>query len=175
MPPHPVLCELVSGTPAAFALVVRPLDGITLDIAAPGNLYFTRFTLLLDIQAHGVNVAILRKGIEGDPDTESVGERDFFLHRFALLELAFDKFTPQKIRVIFRQKMTTVGGYIDQDVFRRRIDLAIQGAFKHFVTQLSDFKGQVVTEEDKAVRLILNGVEYFRQIDQVFLFDLDKS
>src|SRR6185369_9412396 len=175
VPADPVFGKLVGGSAATLALVVRPLDSITLDFAAPGNLHHALAALLFNIQAYRIEIAILGKRIECDPYAETVGEGDFLLHRFALLELALDKFPTEMVRFVFRQQMATVGGYIDQDVFGRRIDRSVQCAFEHFVTQLPDFKGQIIAEQDEPERLVLDRCKYFRKIDQIFLFDLNKT
>src|SRR6266702_6797388 len=70
VPSHPVLGKLEGGAATALAFVMRPLDCIPLYFAAPGDLHLAQTALFFNIQAHCIQIAILRESITRDTHTE---------------------------------------------------------------------------------------------------------
>ena len=76
---------------------------------------------------------------------------------------------------IFRHQVATVGGGVDQHVFRRGSQGSVQDDLQGLVRGIARIEREIVAENDKAFRAILEKLDDDRQVDEVTFFDLDHA
>ena len=92
-----------------------------------------------------------------------------------MMQLAIDDVGGLVVAHVLRQQMTTVGGGVQQHVFRRPGQGAIQHALERLVGVIAALEGQVIAIDDEAMRLLGQLGDQRRQCRQVVAIDLDQT
>ncbi len=79
------------------------------------------------------------------------------------------------VTFLLGHQVTTIGGRIQQHVVRRLLQRAIKHTFEHAIIALARLERQVIAEQHKALRQLVQLLDHTRQVAQVIAFDLDQT
>ena len=112
--------------------------------------------------------------MKGQPDAEAFRERGLFLAGLARMQFAPDD--PAALVVLhgFGHEVAAVGGGVNQDVFRRVGQRAIEDDLDGLVVRVIGGKGQIIAIQDKAPVLAIQRLDDRLQFGQFIARDLDQ-
>ena len=103
-----------------------------------------------DVAAHHLEIFVLAAFVEAEPQAEAVRQRDLLLDRLVRV----DRGRALVLHHVARQEMAAVGGGVEDDVLRPALDAALQRRLQRLVGGVVAVEGEVVAEEDEAVRRV---------------------
>ena len=126
-----------------------------------------RLVVDLDLEVFDVTLDhrkefVLAAAVEAEPQAEPVGQRNFFLNRFARI----DRGRALVLDHVARQEMAAVRGRVKDDVLRPAFDAAFKYCFKRFVRGVVGIERKVVAEHDEAE--VLRAAHHRHQVGQAF-------
>src|SRR5690606_27008228 len=134
--------ELPGHPPGTRAARLLPLDGL----GAQG--------LVVDLDPVGVAVAtdhgeeiFLAAGMEAEPETEPVGERDLLLDGLARVDAGLALVLDH----LARHQVAAVRRGVEDDIRRPPLDAAVEYGLQRLVVAVVAVEGEVVAEEDEPV------------------------
>ena len=101
-----------------------------------------------DIAAHHLQIFVLAAFVEAEPQAEAVGQRHLLLDRLVRV----DRGRALVLHHVARHQVAAVGGGVEDDVLRPALDAALQRRLQRLVGGVVAVEGEVVAEEDEAVR-----------------------
>src|SRR5450631_3521819 len=170
---HPVGSKLIRYAAAVVPLAVGPLNGSLFYAFIPNRSDIRLLGEFHDPLPDYLDILILRKRMETDPESKPAGKRYLFFNRLPVMNLVVDQHRASIIGLVFRQQMAPVGRDVDSRVFRRGIYGSVQGTFQHLVTNLADFERDVIGEDYEPVRFQFNRVDDSGQVNQIIFVHLD--
>ena len=113
---------------------------------------------------------VLAAIVEAEPEAEAVRQRHLLLHRLRRVDggraLVLDH--------VARHEMPAVRGGVEDDVVRPALDAALQRRLQRLVGGVAGVEGEVVAEEDEALRPVAQQRHQLRQRLDVLAVDLDQ-
>src|SRR5512141_1408090 len=171
--PDPVTGELVSDAAAPVPFPLGPEDRLVPRLLRPREAGVVFPAHLLHPSPDHLEVQVLRERVEGDPDSEPSREGDLFLHGLPVVDLPSRHHRAAVVAVVRGGQVPPVGRHVDQDVLRRRVHRAVEGALQHLVARLPRLEGEVVGEEDEFMGEALPFAHDGGEVDEVVLIHLD--
>ena len=113
--------------------------------------------------------------IKRQPESETLGQGNFFLGGFAGVNLVTDAVRVEVFTHVFRHQVAAVGGGVDQQVVRHAGDGTIQYTFQRLVAGVAGFEGQIVAENDETLWPAGNQVDDVRQVDQILFIHFNQA
>jgi hypothetical protein len=91
------------------------------------------------------------------------------------VDLAVDQSRLAVLALELGQQVAAVGGGVDEEVVRGGAEGALQHRLEGLETGLVGLEGEVVAEDDEALRPAVNQVQHLRQVHQFILVHLDQA
>src|SRR5512141_1353118 len=142
--PDPVAGELVRDAAASVPLPLGPEDRLVPRLLRPREAGVVFPAHFLHPTPDHLDVQVLRERVEGDPDPEPSREGDLLLHGLPVVDLPLRHHRAAVVALVLGDQMPTVGRHVDQDVLRRRVHRAVEGALQHLVARLPRLEREVV-------------------------------
>src|SRR5512143_3673293 len=170
--PDPVAGELVRDAAASVSLPLGPEDRLVPRLLRSREAAVVFPPHLLHPTPDHLDVQVLREQVEGDPDSEPSREGDLFLHGLPVVDLPIRHHRAAVVALVLGDQVSPVGRHVDQDVLRRRVHRAVEGALQHLVARLPRLEGEVVGEEDEFMGEPLHFVHDGGKGDEIVLVHL---